>query len=246
MSGQGSSSGRLPSDYSSELHGAAPAQVVSPSGSVRTELTPATSSSGEMPNPVRPVPNPVRPVPNPVRNADAELERRLSEHDRGADGQQERDRSRDRPHRHSIATPTGSRPTTPRRATPVSPPILNDRVSGLQGEVFELNRRLRNAEAQAHQHGHRLEQQAAESITAVYQQEELMKQRFEAWGQGANSEIDSLLNSFHASTVRGEHGEQTIVNLEARLQYVEGAAAETSGRNAELGQTTARIQAAEL
>ena len=127
MSGQDSNSGRLPSDYSSELHGAAPAQVVSPGGSVRTELTPMTSSSSE-------VPNPVREVPNPVRNADAELERRLSEHDRGAGGQQERERSREhRTLRHSIATTTGSRPSTPRRATPVSPPMLEDRVSGLQG-----------------------------------------------------------------------------------------------------------------
>ena len=73
-----------------------------------------------------------------------------------------------------------------------------------------------------------------------------MKQRFEAWGQGANSEITSLLNSFHASTVRGEQGEQMVANLEARLQYVEGSAAETSGRNTELRQTAAQIRAAEL
>ena len=81
-----------------------------------------------------------------------------------------------------------------------------------------------------------VEQQA---MAAVYQQEEAMRQRFEEWGQGASSEINSLLNSFHASTVRGEQGEEMVANLEARLRYVEGAAAEVRGRHNELNQTTA-------
>ena len=105
---------------------------------------------------------------------------------------------------------------------------------------------MRNTEAHAYQHGQLVEQQASEGIAAVYLQEELMKQRFEAWGQGANNEINSLLNSFHASTIRGEPGEEMVANLEARLHHVEGAAAEASGRNYQLSQTTANIRAAEL
>ena len=37
-----------------------------------------------------------------------------------------------------------------------------------------------------------------------------------------------------------------VANLEARLRYVEGAAAEVRGRHNELHQTTAQIRAAEL
>ena len=65
-------------------------------------------------------------------------------------------------------------------------------------------------------------------------------------GQGASSEIDSLLNSFHASTIRGEQGEEMVAHLEQRLRYVEGAAAEVRGRHTELSQTTAQIRAAEF
>ena len=109
-----------------------------------------------------------------------------------------------------------------------------------------MQRRLRHTEMHAHQHGQMVEQQASEGMAAVYHQEEAMNQRFEEWGQGANSEINSLLNSFHASTVRGEPGEEMVANLEARLRYVEGAAAEVRGRHNELNQTTAQIRAAEL
>ena len=128
----------------------------------------------------------------------------------------------------------------------MAPITYADRISDLQGEVFELSRRLRHTEAHAYQHEHMVEQQASESMAAVYTQEQAMRQSFEAWGQGANSEINSLLNSFHASTVRGEQGEEMVANLEQRLRYVEGAAAEVHGRHSELSQTTAQIRAAEL
>ena len=262
MSGQDSSSSRLPSDYSSELHKAVPALVDS-SGSVRTEATPITSSSSEQGAPPQASPSQGRAlivapqatapeVPNaarPLRGAEAELNRRIADHDRG--GRRNADRERSREHRdqvphHSISTPANSRPSTPRRTAPVTPQTNNDRVSDLQGEVFELQRRLRHTEMHAHQHGQMVEQQASEGMAAVYLQEEVMRQRFEEWGRGASSEIDSLLNSFHASTIRGEQGEEMVANLEARLRYVEGAAAEVHGRHFELNQTTAQIRAAEL
>ena len=134
MSGQDSSSGRRPSDYSSELHGAVPA-LVSSDGSVRTETTPMTSSSSEPGVPPHASPSPdqamlvapqavpavhgglqehqgpqgERPgtegylaaspkAPNPVRfpgGADAELNRRLADHDRGARHDATRERSRE-------------------------------------------------------------------------------------------------------------------------------------------------------
>ena len=180
MSGQDSSSGRLPSDYSSELHGAVPA-LVSSTGSMHTEDTPMTSSSSEPGGPAQAspgqdqpmaivsqpfsleVPNTVRPseVPNTVRasgGADAELRRRLADHERGPQRDANRERSRelrdrDRPERHSIATPVHSRPSTPRRSSPrtapVTPQTRDDRVSDLRGEVYELQRRLRLTEANA-------------------------------------------------------------------------------------------------
>ena len=175
MSGQDSSSARLPSDYSSELHGAAPA-LVSSGGSVHTENTPTTSSSSgpdQAPNTVRvqqDVSSPARLRQMPTGNADAELNRRLAEHDQGA--RRGTDRERSRGHRgqaqhHAISTPVHSRPSTPRRGTPVAPITYADRISDLQGEVFELSRRLRHTEAHAYQHEHMVEQQASESMAAV-------------------------------------------------------------------------------
>ena len=52
-------------------------------------------------------------------------------------------------------------------------------------------------------------------ISAMYHQDEAMRQQFEEWGQSASDEISSLLNSFHASVVRGEQGEEMVANLEA-------------------------------
>ena len=85
MSGQDSTSA-LPSDYSSELHGAAPAHLVSSGGSVRTEATPTTSSSSgadQVPNTVRARQGAVSPIQAhqvPIGGADEELNRRLTEH----------------------------------------------------------------------------------------------------------------------------------------------------------------------
>ena len=128
MSGQDSSSARLPSDYSSELHGAAPA-LVSSGGSVHTATTPMTSSSSGPDQ-----------VPNPVRgNADAELNRRLAEHDRGTRRGADRERSREprgQAQYHAISTPAHSRPSTPRRGTPVTPTTHADRISDLQGRYL--------------------------------------------------------------------------------------------------------------
>ena len=112
----------------------------------------------------------------------------------------------------------------------MSPLTNDDRVSDLQGEVFELQRRLRQTEVHAQQHGQWVEQQATEGMAAVHYQEEAMRHQFEQWGQGASNEITSLINSFHASTVRGDQGEEMVANLESRLRYVEGAAAEVRGR----------------
>ena len=177
-----SSSDRLPSSYSSELHGAVPA-LVSPGGSGgsgHADVTPVTSSSSE-------VPTPARTVPDPARTADDELNSRLADHDRATRHNPDRERSREprTPH-HSIATPTTSRPatraSTPLRSTPAPSPTYDDRVSGLQGEVHELTRRLRRTESQAALYGQKIEQQASEGIAAVYLQEELMKQKFDEWG----------------------------------------------------------------
>ena len=157
MSGQdppSSDSSRLPSDYSSELHRAVPA-LVSSGGSVRSETTPMTSSSSEpgMPRHASPGPpdrmmraaprTPPSEVPDPVRqsgDAEAELRRRLADHDRRQrDGTRERSRGhRDRAQHHSISTPTPSRPATPRRSspprsTPVAPPTQHDCVYDLHG-----------------------------------------------------------------------------------------------------------------
>ena len=255
MSGQDSSSDRLPSSYTSELHGAVPA-IVSSGGSVHSANTPQTSTSSE-PGAVVVPPQAASPeVPNAARSsrdAESELRRLLEEDDRRSPRSATRDRSRerhDRAERHSIATPSSSRPLTPRRgairAVPVTPHTHDDRVSHLHGEVYELQRQLRQAEVRAHQHGQRVEQQATAGMAMIYRQEEQMRQQFEEWGHGASSEITSLLNSFHASSIRGEEGEQMVAHLESRLRYVEGAAAEVRGRHNELNQTTAQIRAAEL
>ena len=205
MSGQedtSAGSSQLPSDYSSELNRAAPA-LVSSTGSVRSEATPLTSSSSEPAAPQQASPGTYRTmlvasrtpppeVPNPVRlpgDAEAELDRRLAEYDRlQRDGS--RERSRDRTQHHSISTPTRSGPGTPRRhsprVTPVAPSSQSDRVSELQGQMFELQRRLRNTEVMAQEHGLRVEQQASAGMSAVYHQEEAMKQQLESWGLGAN------------------------------------------------------------
>ena len=126
------------------------------------------------------------------------------------------------------------------------PPSRDGRASDLQGQVYELQRRLRQTEVLAQEHGQHVQQQASAGMSAVYHQEEAMRQQFEARGHGANQEITSLINSFHASTIRGEQGEETVANLEARLHYVESSAAEVRGRHEELYQTTAQIRAAEL
>ena len=67
----------------------------------------------------------------------------------------------------------------------MTPPTRDDRVSDLQGEVYELQRRLRQTEVHAHQHGQMVEQQASAGMAAVYQQEEAMRQQFEEWGAGS-------------------------------------------------------------
>ena len=128
-------------------------------------------------------------APSPVRfpgGADAELNRMLADHDRGARHDATRERSReyrdqadagehrgrgqafqerlvpdlaerglDLVQRHTIHTPGSSRHSASRRssprASPVTPYTRDDRVSDLQGQVYELQRRLRQIEVHAHQ-----------------------------------------------------------------------------------------------
>ena len=229
MSGHDSDTSHLPPSYTSELHLAVPALQGSSGGSAANtlETTPKTSSSDDsalrqLTPPLRTLRSPVAApaAPDSVRQvsrADDELDRRLAEQERADRQNPQRERSREpraRAQHHSIATPA----TSPRtRPAPLPPQVHDDRVSDLQGQVYELQRKLRLTETQAQEHGKLVELQASASIVAVRQQEEAMRQQFDQWGSGASSEIDSLLNSFHASTVRGEQGEQMVASLVAKL-----------------------------
>ena len=150
ISGQESNSSRLHSDYSF----GAPAALVSSGGSEATVNTPAgSSSSGTSLEPSPGAPDSVRPT----GNADEQLRRLLIEQERSTQPSPRRDdappalrdRSREHPRRaqhHRISTPTNSRPTTPRHQTriaPVTPTTQADQVADLQGQLRELNRRLR-------------------------------------------------------------------------------------------------------
>ena len=256
----------------SQTHPACPAALLSSQGSEQSVPTPLTSSSSDPPSvsPGRPTPLAIRsasPAPNTVRNADssaapdsvrssdqadAALDRLLEAQSRTAPFDPARERS---PHRrvalnYAIGTPSGSRATTPARrasprAHPVTPRSPDDQVSELQGELLEMKRRLRVTEQYAQQHEQVVEYHAATAMTNARYEEEAMKQQFQEWGRGANEEISSLLNYFHASTLRGQQSEELVAHLQARLRNAENAAEEVHGQRLELHQAAAQIHVAE-
>ena len=63
-----------------------------------------------------------------------------------------------------------------------------------------------------------IEEQAYAAIQTVSVQEEEVMARYAAWGQNANDEINSLLNSFHQAALRDENSEEQLAMMEAQLR----------------------------
>ena len=213
-------------------------------------------------------------APNSVRpagNADAQLNDLLQAQDQAAQYGPARDRSRNRDRsatpisdRFLIGTPrAGSRDLTPplrrtpRRQHPVTPSSSSDQVGDLRSELFELKRQLRLAERNALEHRQAVEQQATAAVQYTEQEasvalaqarseHEAAMIQFREWGGGAKEEIDSLLNSLHASTLGGQESDAQVADLRVRLQHAESVAEQAHGRHLELHQAVSQVRIAEL
>ena len=94
-------------------------------------------------------------------------------------------------------------------------------------------------------HEHAVEQQATTAMGHLRYEEEAMKRQLQEWGCSAHEEVNSLLNSFHASTLRGQESEALVADLQARLRHAESTADEAHGHRVELHQAAAQIKVAE-
>ena len=222
-----------------------------------------------------PAPNAVRDsdpptAPDPVRpagGAEAQLDQLMQAQDLTVPYGPARDRSRDRTSRSErfmIHTPGAvSRDVTPSsrrpspRTQPVTPRSSTDQVSDLKSQIVELKRQLRATNRHALEHEQAVEQQATAAVEYTEQQaavalaqarseHEAAMIQFREWGGGAKEEVDSLLNSFHASTLRGQQSEAQVADLQARLRQAEGVAEQAHGRHLELHQAVAQVKIAEF
>ena len=209
------------------------------------------------------------PAPDPARppgGAEAQLDRLLQAQDEAEPYGPLRERSRERasrPERFSIHTPgAASRNVTPPsrrlspRINPVTPRSTTGQVSDLKSEIVELQRQLRRTSRHALEHEQAVEQQATATVeyteqqatvalTLAHSEHEAAMIQFREWGSGAREEVDSLLNYFHASTLRGQESEAQVADLQARLRLAEGVAEQAHGRHLELHQAVTQVKIAE-
>ena len=242
---------------------------------VTTPGATTSSSEPPQPSPGQPLavahPGPST-SPEPVRStggADAQLDRLLQAHDEAEpygplrERSRERDRSAARAERYAIHTPgTVSPAVTPPprrpspRANPVTPTSSNEQITELKSQVVELNRQLRAANRHALEYEQAVEQQATAAVAYTQQQAAVALAQahsehaaamiqFREWGGGAKEEVDSLLNSFHASTLRGQESEAQVADLQSRLRHAESVAEQAGWRHIELHQAVAQVKIAE-
>ena len=243
---------------------------------VTTPGATTSSSEPLQPSPVPSnVARPGRSTPElrPAGSADAQLERLVQAHERAehygplrdrSDRSRERDRVGAKAERYALSpravSPRALTPPPGRaspRVNPVTPASSSDQVTELKSQVLELNRRLRAANRQAQEHEQAVEQQATAAVAYTQQQaaaalaqahaeHAATMLQFREWGGGAQEEVDALLNSFHASTLRGQESEAQVAHLQSRLQHAEGIAEQAGWRHTELQQAVAQVKVAEF